>query len=227
MVMRKIILFTLIVYGMVFIQSAQAALLDPPDLPDGSIYSGESYRQIETNGGYLAVRVDFAVYDTEANPDAWGGENGFDNPGGGQYIYAYRIVNYEDYSTEALGSFGLLNENGQDVNEADAAIMGTGWENDMTEEDISPESTPTASSWSFNGFFFPNERSSLLVISSNHSWTKGDYSLGAYQDPDFPVAEEIAGGGDVLLNPEPATIMLLGVGGVTIIAKFRRKKSPC
>ncbi len=213
MVMRKIILFSLMVFGVLFIQSAQAAL----DWQEGSIYSGESFRRIQVNGGFLAVRVDFAVFDTEANPDAWGGENGFDIPGDGQYVYAYQIFNYQGPSTEALGSFGLLNENGQDVNEADAAIMGTGWENDMTQEDISPEETPTASSWAFNGFFFPGEHSSFLVISSDHSWVKGDYSLGAYQDPDFPVQG----------NPEPATIMLLGVGGLTLFTKFRRKKSSC
>ena len=172
MVMRKIILFTLMVSGVLFIQSAQAAL----DWQDGSIYSGESWRQIPTGDGFLAVRIDFAVFDTRANPDAWGGENGYNNPGGGQYVYAYQIFSYEGYGTENLGSFKLLNDSGLDVNEADAAILGTGWENDMTQEDIAPENTPTASSWEFSGFFLPGGHSSLLVISSDHSWVKGSPS---------------------------------------------------
>ena len=216
MLKRRFILLSLLICGTLIIQSAQAAL----DWQEGSIHSGTSYRQIEIDSGFLAVHIDFAVFDTEANPDAWGGENGFNIPGGGQYVYAYQIFNDEGYSTEALGSFSLLTEGGEYIN--GGGIMGTSWENDMTGQDIAPEDTPTESSWAFNGLFVPSKYSSFLVISSDHSWVKGDYELGGYEEPDFPVTDEISI--DALQVPEPTTIMLLGVGGLAFFKKSRRKK---
>ena len=71
MLKKKVVLLSLLVCGLLIIQSAQAAW------QDGSFYAGQSSRQIDVDGGSLSVHIDFAVFDTEANPNAWGGANGF------------------------------------------------------------------------------------------------------------------------------------------------------
>ena len=214
MLKRKIVLYSLLVCGVLIIQSADAL----EDWQQGAVHAGQSSRQIDADGGPLAVRVDFAVFDTVANPDAWGGENGFDIPGDGQYVYAYQIFNDENLGTETLTAFSLLKENGENI--SDAAIMGTGWENDMTGEDISPEDMPTASSWDFNGFFIPGEHSSFLVISSDNTWVKGDYELGTYED--ILVPEDAAD--EPVLVPEPTSIILL-ISGSCMLFRNRKKQS--
>ena len=212
MLKKKSVLLSVLVCGVLIIQNARAA-----PWQDGSIHSGQSSRIIDVDGGSLAVSIDFAVFDTVANPDAWGGENGFDIPGGGQYVYAYQIFNEEGLSSEALGSFSLLKQTGEALDEA--PIMGTGWENDMTGEDIAPEDIPTASSWAFNGFFIPGKYSSFLVISSDQSWVEGDYNLDAYEEPVFSVPDNV---GEFVVSPEPATVTLLGIGSLLILKNKKK-----
>ena len=209
MLKRRIVLLSLLVCGVLIVQSAHAALWQ-----EGSIHSGQSTREIDIDGSSLSVRVDFAVFDTIANPDAWGGANGFDIPGGGQYVYAYQIFNEEGLSAEALKSFSLLQLGGEDLNEG--SIMGTGWENDMTGQDISPEDILTASSWGFSGFFIPGKYSSFLVITSDNSWVEGDYEVQRHV---FSVPENVDD--EFISNPEPVTMILFATGGCMI---FRKKR---
>lgn len=87
-----------------FVMTAGAALTS---LPTSSFRSGTSYQQV--------CRVEFAVYDTKANPNEFIGTDGFTNPGTGQYIYAYQIFSHVNsipyFVIQGLGANAVTNNN--------------------------------------------------------------------------------------------------------------------
>lgn len=184
-------------------------------LPESSYYWGRTYYDLETSeGGFLRGRIDFAVYDTQAegyDDEFTGQEDGFPNPGTGQYIYAYQVVNDTDHSDRAVAYFGLL-----DVDDDTAHNTGS---HDDGHGGIAPVDSdpPPECEWYWsdeaNGFIFAGEHSTFLVFSSNRPWKPGSYEIKSSEDDDLPIPV-----------PEPVTVALLGLGGMFAFLGSKGKK---
>ena len=195
---KKVILAGMIFVVALSFQSAEAEL---EFLPESSYYEGSTPYEIVTDDGILFGRIDFAVYDTWEYPDEFIGEDGFENPTDDRYIYVYQIFNDELYSDEEVAYFALL-----DIE--DAPVSGTSSQDDLS-GGVEPADYPAEGVWDFEGsFIYDGDHSVFLVLTSDTGWVPGSYEI-------------LAGGSDVPVPdiPEPASIVMLGVGGLFIFAK--------
>jgi hypothetical protein len=215
---RKIGLLSLLVVATLFIRDVSATLTEI--LPASSHYEGRAYYSVPMGGGGIAGRIDFAVYDTVTNPDEFVGADGFVNPGGNRYIYAYQIF-CDDTSTNPLEYFAILGIGDSAIDSLNAIdsqddLSGTSIQPDI--EYFNPSFSRAV--WEFDsGLLIADVHSYFLVISSDHDWTAGTYAVMQTED-----------GETVVPNPEPGTLALLGIGGVLQFArrrKFFRRRTAC
>jgi hypothetical protein len=210
-VMKKLGCLALLFVATLFAQNASATL-EP--MLESSYHDGFVF-YYEDN---LRGRIDFAVYDTDPEPESEYFEhkdeyldNGLEKPGEGRYIYAYQIFNDYPISEEAVAYFALLDINGDSID-----IDSIGSQEDPEagiepgEEYFSGEESRVV--WEFNGgdgYIIAGEHSWFLVFSSEQDWTEGDYEIRGPAEVPIPV-------------PEPATIALLGLGSIAVLMRRRR-----
>jgi hypothetical protein len=204
---RKIGFLSLSVVVLLLVQNASATLTG---LPESSHYQGSTFY----SNDFLRGRIDYAVYDTDTYPDEFIGAGGYEAPGSGRYIYAYQIFNDYAMSVDSVAYFSLLGVGGAPIDGIDARDDGS--------DGIAPSYQDIASSqafWEFkdedgDALLLVGDHSWLLVLTSDNDWVRGDYEI------------EPAGGvpvwGDEPQTPEPATVTLLGIGGLLAIIRRRR-----
>ncbi len=213
-VARKIKLLSVLLVATLFMQNADATLL-----PYSSHYQGLSYFD---NAG-VTGQVDFAVYDTLGpHGNEWTGA-GFAAPGAGRYIYAYQIFN-DTGSADAIELFTIMGfydpptpQHLTDLATMDAQDPWEGFP--LITAGVAPTDTgfnlsETRATWEFaGGILVSGEYSWFLIFSSANDWVEGRYEMTT------------AGGLPVSGNPEPSSIVLLGLGGVMTFIRARKKKS--
>lgn len=214
-VVRRVRVLSLLVAAALFVQGAGAATTTI--LPASSHYQGRSYFSIVTQGGFLSGRVEFAVYDTQGGNEF--AAAGFTAPGTGQYTYAYQIFNDDPASNTVLEYFSVLGIGaGAIANPADdiGSVDDTAGGIDPTAvyfAPFDPQVGPENAIWEFEGGVLDEgDHSFFLILSSDHDFTKGTYSLVKSTDSGAPIP-----------NPEPGTMALLGVGAAMTL--IRRRKS--
>ena len=203
--LKRIILAGLFIVPVLFAQSAWAGLIF---LPESSHYQGTAY---EGRSGDR-VRVDFAVYDTlDGNEFA---DAGFDAPGIGRFTYVYQVFNEVANPSFSIDLFRIFEIE-------PSAISGSGIDQISSEDDqVGGTATDieyfnaskTNGVWEFEeGILVQDEHSWFLTISSDYDYVAGNFSINT-ADSELPVT-----------TPEPATMILLGVGSFILMA--RRKDS--
>jgi hypothetical protein len=207
MVIKRVGLFCLMCLVVTGLFAGHAAATLSPML-QSSYYEGS----VIYDEGSLYGRIDFAVYDT-THP-LYAGEyqdNGLEKPGDGQYIYAYQIFNDYAQSEEAVTYFALLGANGAAI---DIASIGSQQD---PQGGIEPGSQyfdggQSRVVWEFNGgngYVVGGEHSWFLVFSSEQGPSAGDYEIGSADGLMVPV-------------PEPATVLLLGLGAAVVLRRGKR-----
>jgi len=190
-------------------------------LPVSSHYQGQTSFNVDG----LRGDIEFAVYDTGTYEDEFVGADGFENPGDGQYVYAYQIF-CDSSNEDPFGYFSILGIGENAI--ADEDDIGSMF--DLTGEDVAPtdeyfNDPLTEGIWEFNnGFLLSDAHSQLLVISSDNDWKIGSYEIRRPGNLSVPGDSE--GGGQsslyTVVNPEPATISLLCFGSLLILRKSKR-----
>jgi hypothetical protein len=215
--MKEIRLLALLLVATLFVQNAAAGYF----LPYSSHYQGRS--NFDTGG--VTGFIDFAVYDTQAyggQYDEWT-SSGFDAPGSGQYIYAYQI--FFDVGENAITSFSIMHTDTDTPLNIASNNMNT--QNpygnyQLITEGVEPTdwgigSAGTTAWWKFfNNDLLSGEYSWFLIFSSDKDWTVGKYEMQTADG--FPVP--------VTSNPEPATVVLLGLGCTILFVKRRNSVRP-
>lgn len=212
---RKTKFFSLLVIATLFIQNASATMLPISSYEDGYWQGSRFFYEEITEVSFLSGRMDFAVYDTLAYPNEFIGDDGYTAPGDGRYIYAYQIFNDQPLSDEAVAYFSVfqLDENPMDVDV-----------NSIDSEEDTPDSGVEATReyftgsnvravWLFAGqVLMHDEHSWFLVFSSDSPPVPGDYDISAEGGDHVPAP-----------IPEPATLILLGLGSAMVLIVRRRK----
>jgi hypothetical protein len=208
--MKEFRLLILLLVVTLFAQNAAAGLF----LPYSSHYQGRSNFDFAGVTGF----IDFAVYDTQAyggQYDEWTSA-GFDAPGSGQFIYAYQI--FFDVGDDAITSFSIMHTDTSTPLNIASNNMNTQnpWGlSPLITEGVEPTewgigSAGTTAWWKFfNNDLLSGEYSWFLIFSSDNDWTVGQYEM------------QTADGFPVTSNPEPATVVLLGLGSTILFAKRR------
>ena len=166
-----------------------------------------------TEDGLLG-QIDFAVYDLDdATSSSEYAATGLETPGEGQYVYAYQIFNSFFSQGVGVAHFSIQDAEGNPIHES---LMNgtTAYDDDAggIAPDPIPSETEGAWKWTLDGgYIAAGEHSWFLVFSSENDWEAGGYEIsGAPADPlSVP-------------TPEPGTVMLLGAGGVWILARRRK-----
>lgn len=221
---RKISCFSLLVVAVLLVQNASAKPTEM--LPESSHYQGRLYFDFYSISG----RIDFAVYDTEKYPDEFVGADGYagelswwppppaDNS---RYIYAYQIF-VDDDSIDVIDYFAILGLGDgaivKDANTNDEWPISS--VDDPSLEGVEPNSPYFVYStaygqmgvWEFiSDSLSGGEHSWFLVLGSDHDWTTGSYTFDKTLADEGPIP-----------NPEPATLMLLGLGSAVLFTRRRK-----
>jgi hypothetical protein len=223
------------------VMTAGAALTS---LPNSSHYSGISYYAASPSSGLIQTgRVEFAVYDTQTNPNEFVGTDNFTAPGAGRYVYAYQIFNYatNDYGMtntsvpffviESLGVNAIASNNDiGTINDATGGVDATSYSlttNTSTTDTITTVNTSVVFAFD-NGILAAGENSWYLIISSDQDWVKGSYSLEAPETSDIPqpdgTTENTNADSESTTAPEPASLLLMGLG-VAVLVKRKDKSN--
>lgn len=215
----------LLILVALLVQNAPAVAADYPlTLPDSSYYDGCVYYDrvyYDEDSGeveHLAGRIDFAVYDTQTYANEFIGDDGYEMPGTGQYIYAYQIFNAPEGISNPIAYFAVFGITG-DITED--TVDGIGAQEDpdngVEPSDAYFNGDESRVVWEFTPIYISiegdAEHSWFLVFSSDQPWVPGDYEIKAPEEYELPVPA-----------PEPATIALLGLGSALIFSR-RRKSS--
>lgn len=206
----KINVFIILVIAILFVQTAGATITTI--LPDSSHHQGRAH--------YYSGRIEYAVYDTDTNPDEFIGADGFTAPGTGRYIYAYQIFTddtstfpSEYFAIAGIGEGALadpVNDNIGSVNDSPG---------DPGQEGVQPDMAYITSStalgimgaWEFDdSLLVEGEHSYFLVLRSDKDWDWGTYTFSKTYANQPPIP-----------NPEPSTIALLGFGMLTFLRRRR------
>lgn len=182
---------------------AQMVILPESHYLDG-IWQGTSYYQEDG----FNVRIDFAVYDTDNYPDdfEWTAEPSM--PETDRYIYAYQIFNTAD---KEVAYFQILDIDEEPIPEA---VMHSTTSQDDQSGGVEPLESDTQGVWEFDwGVLIADEQSYFLILSSNQPPVVGDYKI-----------ESLTSEPPLVPSPEPATIVLLGLGGTMAFSVGRRKR---
>jgi hypothetical protein len=187
---------------------SQAAVKAGYYLPPSSLWQGSRFYNQDNVYAY----VEYAVYDTAAadyHSTRNGLIDGFPNPGTGQYIYAYQIINLGT-SLPPITAFSLLGGN-------PAVANGIGEQSDGS-GGILPTNNGTSFTWKFdNGTFVVDAHSAFMVFSSDKGPIAGTLKLSSLTESGN---EPPTNGGNNPV-PEPTTMAILASG---VFGLLTRKK---
>ena len=225
--LRKIVVLSLLLAAMLFVQNASAVVLTTYNLPASSYAASVDNWQGYSlyNQGGFNLHIDFAVYDTEMLDD--GDEYDLvtalveDKGLTGRYIYVYQVLQPTNGSdAEDVGYFDLLRDgetfNGTDVDSIadDFGFISDDWE--VGEEPAENINIPVGWRWDASNPLSAGEHSWFLAYSSNFAPVIGSYEIKPPDSRGVPVD------GDSPDVPEPITLVLLGSGGAMIFANRRK-----
>ncbi len=182
----------------------QAGLTHLPSTgQEGSIYSGIS--------SILGPRIEFAVFDTQSSQYA--GINEMDVESQGRYVYVYEIFNTYFSEITYFNIYGI----GEGAIDSDDSIGTLDDGDGVDAESYYFNSDYSKATWLFGeGTLVKGEDSVFLIVQSDSSWVAGTY--------DFKADDELAAPGpndpDPTI-PEPATLMILSVGGLLALKKAK------
>jgi hypothetical protein len=197
-------------------------------LPASSHYEGQQSRSFDLGSeGILDVHLEFAVYAgdeavTMRDMTGYGGD-----PENATFVYAYQIF-CDASSTAELTYFALTGVNPDAIAfpSTDAGQVGSMIApNDSVfdSEGVAPSSdgyfndSKTKSIWEFGDTaIVDGEQSWFLFLYSNKDWTAGEIEIQQAND-DIPIPGD--GGNSI---PEPATLILLGLGTFSL---FKTRKN--
>jgi len=206
----KILVCGLLIVATLFARTASATYYLPDSSYEGGAWQGNSI--YEENG--FNVLVDFAVYDTGnlqfADETALAEQLNL----AGQYIYAYQIFNHWGDIYEEIAYFGILDIDKQPIDEALIKNDTGSYDDGSGGVAPTPEDSEIQGTWVWTfdgGYISAGEHSWFLVFSSDNTPIVGDFEIRGTEEGDFPVP-----------TPEPATIILLGIGGVIAVSTRRR-----
>jgi hypothetical protein len=172
-------------------------------LPESSFWQGARYYNQDNVYAY----VEYAVYDTASgnyHSTLDGLLDGFVNPGSGQYIYAYQVLNLGS-GLPPIATFELLGGNPSTANGIGSQDDGYGG--------LIPSNNGASFVWLFeNGIFTVNEHSAFMVFSSDSGPIAGQIKLSTLAEYGDESPTNV---------PEPATIALLAAGTWGLV---KRKK---
>jgi len=215
--MRKFIFLALLLVVTIFAEGASALYIPESSYMDGAWEGVLNF--VDKDLGF-DVGIAYSVFDAY-NLESMSQEEAFvsdlqDELGlEGQYIYAYQLFNRPndaegDYSD--ILYFGLL---GLDTNPVDESLINADT-SAMDDHDggVAPYSPPPRQgAWGFTeGVLANGEKSWILVFSSDYAPGRGTYTITSSPPPYIPVPDV----------PEPATIALLGLGGIAFLKKRRK-----
>ncbi len=216
--MRRFIFLALLLVVTIFVEGTSALHLPESSYMDGA---WEGVLNYVDEGLGFDVGIAYSVYDVD-HLESMSQEEAFvsdvqDELGlDGQFIYAYQLFNRPndaegEYTN--ISYFGLLDLNKTPVDES--LINGDTSAMDDHDGGVAPYiPSLQQGTWRFTeGVLANGEKSWLLVFSSEYAPGRGTFTMTS--EPSGPAIPEM---------PEPATIALLGLGGLVFLKKRRISK---